>query len=69
MFEIDASTASADFQLNCVDCPQFTWFAWAESWAVTGATGTIALATPASNRGCGPSLRPRLKSFVFVAPL
>ena len=31
--------------------------------------GTIALATPASNRGSGPSFMPALKSFVFIAPL
>jgi hypothetical protein len=67
--EIEVSTASEDFQFSCVEAPQITWLDWAESSAVTGAMGTMALATPASKRGSGPSFIPALKSLVRMEPL
>jgi hypothetical protein len=63
--EIEVSTAFADFQLSSVPCPHESWFAFAESCAVTGATGTVALAIPARNRGCGGMFSPALQAFVF----
>ena len=61
--------ASAVFQFRFVDWPQARLVFCAESCAVTGEIGTVALATPAWKRGCGPMVKPSFQSLVLMVPL
>src|ERR1700739_1374178 len=66
---MESFAASVDFHEMSVACPQLTLADCACSCAVTGAIGTVALAIPAWNRGCGGIFNPSFHSLVFVSPL